>query len=99
MARNPQPCPLCRGTVSVMSVIGGPDIYGLDCQHCGVFHVEVTLPKLVWVHLKPDEQVLLASLPHYLRHENQRGRTPFVTAGNWKVFARKGHNLAQSRRP
>jgi hypothetical protein len=91
-----RPCPLCVSPVVRWQLKGGLGYNRITCPHCGTFAVEPTLPPHAWMGLPPEDALLVAFLPAYIRDQNRRHRVPLLTPENWRALARRGRFVAVS---
>jgi hypothetical protein len=90
------PCPLCDGPAARWR-LGDQECYTINaCARCGIFVVESTSFPHSWARLAPEDVLLVAFLPTYVRHCNRRDRIAVLTLENWRVLARRGRIVALS---
>jgi hypothetical protein len=67
------------------------------CQCRATFVFEPTLPAQPWTRLAPEDALLAAFLPVYIRHQNHSQHEPLLTLENWHTLARSGRLSALAK--
>lgn len=87
------PIPICRRADAQRNSVTGYDAFETECNNCGRFIVESTVPKYIWAN-RTDTH-LFSFLIEHIREENQKGETPRFDDKSWEIKARERQTQAR----